>query len=168
MSKGVIYLARGLLIGLISSVILVGCAKQSQPSGTIITQTQPNQAEQFEKGPHQGALGERQFYFDCSSTLLPDQYRSAIDQQAQYLKKHRDQTIALQGYDASGGDIPTHLIKSYQRLVTVSNLLKLKGVKSAQIVLKPRGSWQSAPYEGSKDDDQCRVDLVYQDKKRKG
>lgn len=151
-----------LLVGILGLTVLAGCsAPPAQPSGSVITQTIADKAKQFEKGPHEGDLGKRQYHFDCSSTSLPDHYQSSLIKQAQYLDEHQDTQLRLVGYDASGGDPTTHLLHSYKRAFAVKKLLTEHGARESQITVIPRGSTSASPYTGSKEHDECRVDLLF-------
>lgn len=145
---------------LVATCLLVACGNP-QPSGSVISQQAPKGAQKFTKGPHQGELGQRQYYFACDSLLLPQHYSKSVKKQAQYLQQHPQQHVQLDSHDDASGDPATSLLMSYQRAVTVQNKLKLYGAQASQITINATGALNSQPYQGSTNSDDCRVDLVY-------
>lgn len=158
MNKFVQYLGLGCIV--LATCSLAACGKP-QPSGSVITQQVPQNAQKFSQGPHQGELGQRQYYFACDSLLLPQHYSKSVKKQAQYLQKHPQQHVQLDSHDDASGDPATSLLMSYQRAVTVKNKLKRYGAQASQITMNATGAFNSKPYQGSTNSDDCRVDLIY-------
>lgn len=160
MNKALIHYLYWIIVT-ISFLLVAGCSSPPQPSGSVITENSPKNAQMMQQGPHKESLGQRQYYFACDSTSLPNHYRQSLKEQASYLKDHGDQAVTLYGYDATGGSPSTHLLRSYHRLTDVRQILLDDGVEDSQITIKPQGSFRAAPYKGHKNQDECRVDLIY-------
>ncbi len=152
----------------IFTVLLAACARHPQVTVTGGNAVNGSVAEptsaavtKFTKGPHQGLLGVRQYYFNCNDSLFPASYQVAAKAQASYLKAHPQASLLLQGYSSAAGSEGYNIAIAQQRAESVATYLCLQGVSKAQISLVSMGSVTDLPYSGSVNSKNCRVDLVY-------
>jgi peptidoglycan-associated lipoprotein len=152
-----------ILLTVFCFAFLAACAKKPAPvSGAAVANTTSQVLPgKFAAGPHQGLLGQRQYYFACNSDLFPGKYQPAALAQAAYLKAHADDVLTLQGYSAAGGSAGYNAAVAQQRTASVANFLRLQGVSQQQLRIVSYGSAFSQPYTGKTNPKSCRVDLVY-------
>lgn len=149
------------------TVIMSACAKHPPaPVSTLNAMPtnvpQMNQSSnKFAFGPHSGLLGVRQFYFNCSSSLLPTYYYKALQAHAKYLQQHPDLKIQAQGFTTAAGSPEYNITVGERRADAVSSYLQLQGASKAQISAVSYGAELDKPYAGHKNTKNCRVDLVY-------
>lgn len=137
---------------------IVNAPPSSEPELTTLTQLPMSK---FSKGPHQGLLGVRQYYFNCGDSLFPARYRAAANVQANYLRAHPQATLLLQGYSSAGGSEGYNIAIAEQRAESVATYLQLQNVPKSQLNIVSMGSLLDAPYAGAPVAKDCRVDLVY-------
>jgi len=112
----------------------------------------------------QGVLAKRSVYFDYDSFSIKDEFRSVIENHAQYLNSHKDRHILIQGNTDARGGAEYNLALGQKRAEAVRRALSLLGVSESQLEAvslgkeKPRatGMDESAFAENR------RADIVYQ------
>jgi peptidoglycan-associated lipoprotein len=151
------------LMGL-SLMLLAACS--STQSGAIIKSisTTPDlniqkyKHDKFALGPHFGLLGERQFYFSCSSAILPTRYLPAVRAQSQYLVSHPNAIVELQGFTRAAGSREYNISVGQRRADAIANQLKLNHAKPDQVTTV---SFGGELFDAALKQNNCRVDLIY-------
>jgi len=159
------------LVGILSIIMIAlsACAKHPSASVTAVngnneamqSAQQPYSDNKFALGPHAGLLGVRQYYFKCSSTLLPTYYYKALRAHAAYLKGHSTAKTEIQGFTDAAGSREYNITVGQRRADAVTNYLRLQGVKAGQISEVSYGAEMDEPYTGKTQTKDCRVDLIY-------
>jgi peptidoglycan-associated lipoprotein len=115
-------------------------------------------------GPAQGVLGKRSFYFAFNSSDVNKQYISIIQAHGEYLLKHPNARLLLEGNADIRGSREYNIALGQQRADAVENILKMEGVNSKQIRTISYGAEKpiamgrtEAAYRLNR-----RVDLVYE------
>ena len=152
---------------LIVPFVLVACATQSmtpiQGVGQVTTASVPTAlAGKFAMGPHKGLLNTRQYYFDCSSTLMPNSTYAALNAHAAYLKKHPSAQVELQGFTYAKGSHEYNITVGQTRADSIRDYLALHGARINQLTAVSYGEEQDYPLgDNAGNPENCRVDLIY-------
>ena len=80
-----------------------------------------------------GALAQRSIYYDLDQFDVKDQYRSLVEAHAKYLRENPSAKILIQGNTDERGSREYNVGLGQRRSDAVKNMLKLLGVRDAQI-----------------------------------
>lgn len=86
----------------------------------------------------------RVYYFDFDSDMVRDEYRPAIDANAQYLLRHGNAKVMLEGHTDPRGSREYNIGLGERRAKAVAQILTSKGVNPAQIRVVSYGSEKPA------------------------
>lgn len=115
-------------------------------------------------GPHEGILNKRSFYFDFDSdTVHPDDV-AAIQAHGQYLLKHPNARILLEGNADVRGSREYNIALGQRRANAVSRILLMQGVPRNQVRTISYGAEKPAALGHTEADYQLnrRVDIRYE------
>lgn len=108
-------------------------------------------------------LSQRSIYFDFDSAEIRSEYRPIIEAHSEYLTKHSDTTITLEGNTDERGSREYNLALGERRAESVKRQMVLLGVSDDQIKVVSYG--EERPVADGHDEEAWRlnrrVDIVY-------
>ncbi|RDI41818.1 OmpA family protein [Aquicella lusitana] len=114
-------------------------------------------------GGGQRASAERVYYFDFDSDVVREEYKPAIDRNADYLASHASAKIMVEGHTDPRGSREYNIGLGERRAKAVAEILTARGVNPAQIRIVSYGAEKLATPGRTEQDFQLdrRAVLVY-------
>lgn len=162
--QGVTVVIVALLTGCASKKATVNPSISGDSSQSYAVDAQPQFSEELARGPHQGLLNQRRFYFAFDSHSLKSKYLAVIKAHANYLRHHPNQKVLLAGNTDSRGSREYNLILGEKRADVVAKTLEKYGVKQSQVRTISYGE-ERPIFLGHSSEDYAknrRTDLIYE------
>lgn len=128
-------------------------------SGRITTVQPPTADEEL----MQGVLAKRSVYFDLDSFVVKDEYRSLVEAHANFMKRHPERRVTIEGNTDERGSREYNLALGQKRAEAVRRSLSTLGVPDRQVEAVSYG--EERPKATGHDEtswaENRRADIVY-------
>lgn len=116
------------------------------------------------RGPHDGLLGKRSFYFDFDSNVVHERYHEALKAHAEYLSSHPHARVLLTGNADQRGSREYNIALGHRRANAVEHVLRMDGVSAKQLRTLSYGAERPVAQGNDEASYQLnrRADLIYE------